>query len=219
MCGVFGFVSRKGHRPNLDILKRVAAVTMRRGPHAWGLAWIDGKGRLKMYKQAGRIGDHLNLLSMAADARFLIGHCRWATMGDPENNLNNHPHPSDGGWIVHNGQIHDYAEAVRRHGLHPVTECDSEILGQFIEEADGTLLDRCVEAARSVQKAPLVLLGLWNRPARLVAVRQGNPLHIGTLAEGYYLASLAEGLPGDVECVPDEHAIEFTNRGVRHAAF
>jgi glucosamine 6-phosphate synthetase-like amidotransferase/phosphosugar isomerase protein len=183
------------------------------------MAWIDSRRHLKMYKQTGRIVGHLNLLSMAADARYLIGHCRWATMGDPGNNLNNHPHPSDGGWIVHNGQIHDYAEAVRLHALHPVTECDSEILGQFIEQADGPLLDRCVEAVLSVEKAPLVLLGLWNRPARLVAVRQGNPLHVGATADGCYLASLAEGLPGDVESLPDESAIEFTNRGKRHATF
>jgi glucosamine 6-phosphate synthetase-like amidotransferase/phosphosugar isomerase protein len=219
MCGVFGFVSRKGHRPSLEILKRVAAVTARRGPHAWGMAWIDGRGHLKMYKQTGRLADHLNLLSMAADARCLVGHCRWATQGDPANNLNNHPHPADGGWVVHNGQIRDYDEAVLRNALHPVTECDSEILGQFIEQAVGPLLERCVEAALSVQKAPLVLLGLWNRPARLVAVRQGNPLHVGTTAHGYYLGSLAEGLPGKVECVPDDSAIEFTKGGRRRATF
>src|SRR5947208_1937574 len=125
MCGVFGFMSREGGRVNLQALARVAEVTQRRGPHAFGFAWIDRRGRLKCYKQTGRITDHLGLLAMAADARMLIGHCRWAT--------------------------------------------------------------------------------------------QGNPLHLGATAQGFYLASLADGLPGKVEAVEDGTASLFTSRGVCHA--
>jgi hypothetical protein len=51
-----------------------------------------------------------------------------------------------------------------------------------------------------------------------VAVRQGNPLHLGTTKEAYYLASLEEGLPGKVKEVKDETAIEFGEEVV-HAAF
>jgi glucosamine 6-phosphate synthetase-like amidotransferase/phosphosugar isomerase protein len=200
-------------------LKRIAAITMRRGPHAWGMAWVDAHGRLKVYKQTGRIVDALGLLALAADARLLIGHCRFATQGDPSQVANNHPHPADGGWIVHNGMIRDYAEAVAVHGPHPVTACDSEILCQLIEEASGPLLERCVEAVLGVERAPLVLLGIWNRPMRLVAARQGNPLHIGRTAHGLYLASLADGLPGEVVAVRDDTAVEFTTRGAHHATF
>ena len=64
-------------------LEAIARVTMRRGPHAFGFAWIDSRGRLKMFKKTGRIVDHLSLLAMAQDAQFLIGHCRYATHGDP----------------------------------------------------------------------------------------------------------------------------------------
>ena len=105
MCGVFGFVSRNQGRVDLQVLRRVAQATERRGPHAFGFAWIDRRGRLKCYKQTGRVGDHLGLLGMAADARMLIGHCRFATQGSPADNINNHPHPADGGWLVHNGQV------------------------------------------------------------------------------------------------------------------
>jgi hypothetical protein len=61
-------------------------------------------------------------------------------------------------------------------------------------------------------------LGLWARPDRLVAVRRGNPLHWGKAAEGFYLASLAEGLPGHPRPVADGSACLFTRKGVRHAA-
>jgi glutamine phosphoribosylpyrophosphate amidotransferase len=76
MCGVFGFVSRDGGAVNLKTLARVAEATERRGPHAFGFAWIDRRGRLKCCRQTGRITDHLGLLTLAADARMLVGHCR-----------------------------------------------------------------------------------------------------------------------------------------------
>jgi glucosamine 6-phosphate synthetase-like amidotransferase/phosphosugar isomerase protein len=229
MCGVFGFVSRDGGKVNLELLGRVAEVTERRGPHAFGFAWIDRKGRMKCFKQSGRISDHLGLLLMAADARMLVGHCRWATQGSPEHNINNHPHPCDGGWIVHNGQIRAYEQLVNLFDLYPVSACDSEVLGLLIEQGTGNVLDRCRSAVRAASPGqdertlfgydqPLVLLGLWARPDRLVAVRRGNPLHYSQADQGYYLASLADGLPGKVQAVPDGTACLFTRKGVDHAA-
>jgi glucosamine 6-phosphate synthetase-like amidotransferase/phosphosugar isomerase protein len=227
MCGVFGFVSRGG-KVNLETLGRIAEVTERRGPHAFGFAWIDRRGRLKCYKQTGRVSDHLGLLTMAADARMLIGHCRFATQGNPANNINNHPHPADSGWIVHNGQIHDYIKLVNTHDLYPVSACDSEVLGLLVEQAKGNVLDRCRIAVQTAcadeeagtlfdRSSPLVLLGLWPRPDRLVAVRRGNPLHYGKTEQGFYLASLATGLPGEVFAVKDNTARMFTRTEVYHA--
>jgi glucosamine 6-phosphate synthetase-like amidotransferase/phosphosugar isomerase protein len=217
MCGVFGFVSYDGKGPAVGQLQRIAAVTMSRGPHAFGFAWLDGRGRLHSFKQSGRIVDSIGLLALAADARMLIGHCRFATHGDPANNLNNHPHPADGGWIVHNGVIRNYERIVQRNDFFPVSECDSEVLGLLIEEAEGTLAERCAAAVGEAGDGPLALLGLWSRPGRLVAMRSGNPLHVGEVKDGtrYYLGSLAGGLPGKVRQVPDGTGLEFTPRQVR----
>jgi glucosamine 6-phosphate synthetase-like amidotransferase/phosphosugar isomerase protein len=228
MCGVFGFVSRDCGNLNVELLARIAAVTERRGPHAFGFAWIDRRGRLKCYKQTGRITDHLGLLLLAADARMVIGHCRFATQGDPGDNINNHPHPADGGWIVHNGQVRHYRELVDVFDLYPVSRCDSEVLGLLIEQGKGSVLDRCRAAVQTATPPeepgslfgapqPLVLLGLWPRPDRLVAIRHGNPLHLGTTAQGYYLASLPDCLPGKVVAVEDRTASLFTRKEVQHA--
>jgi glucosamine 6-phosphate synthetase-like amidotransferase/phosphosugar isomerase protein len=228
MCGVFGFVSRNGGTVNLEVLGRVAEVTERRGPHAFGFAWIDRRGRLKCYKQTGRVSDHLGLLGLAADARMLIGHCRFATQGSPEDNINNHPHPADGGWLVHNGQIPGYRRLVDAFDLYPVSACDSEVLGLLVEQGEGNVLDRCRAAVRAVSPEreagtlfavpqPLVLLGLWPRPDRLVAVRRGNPLHYAKTEQGFYLASLADGLPGQPCAVKDGTACLFTRKEVQHA--
>jgi glucosamine 6-phosphate synthetase-like amidotransferase/phosphosugar isomerase protein len=143
MCGVFGFVAKDDEKTiDLPTLKRIAVDTESRGPHAWGMAWIDSRGRLNCFKQTGRVSQALGLLAMARDARALIGHCRFATQGDPANNLNNHPFAADGGWIVHNGIIRGYEQLVADFDLHPVTECDSEALALLIEKLDGSLLER-----------------------------------------------------------------------------
>ena len=207
MCGVFGFVAKEREPVNLRILSRVARETMQRGPHAWGLAWLDKKGRLHMFKQEGRIVDSLGLLSMAKDATMLIGHCRYATHGDPSDNSNNHPHPAEDGWIVHNGVISHYRRIIREYDLEPVTECDSEVLGLLIDSLPGPVTRRCAEAAQIAAGGPLVMLGLW--PDRLVAIRDGGqPLHLGETRDGYYLGSLPNQLPGDVRPVEDE-LLEF----------
>src|SRR5262249_29288752 len=151
-----------------------------------------------------------------------------ATQGDPADNINNHPHPTDGGWIVHNGQVRNYRQLVDAFDLAPVSACDSEVLGLLIEQGAGSVFDRCRDAVDLVEdredegtlfawQQPLVLLGLWPRPDRLVAIRRGNPLHRAEAAEGYYLASLPDGLPGTVRALPDNAGCLFTRKGVRHA--
>jgi glucosamine 6-phosphate synthetase-like amidotransferase/phosphosugar isomerase protein len=218
ICGIFGYIADGDGKADLERLRRIARETMRRGPHAFGFAWVDGKGHLRMYKQAGRIVDALGLLAMARDARMLIGHCRWATHGTPDNNLNNHPHPVDGGWLVHNGVIPDYEGIVRDFRFRPVTRCDSELFGLLVERREGTLLRRMIDASGLAGEKPLTLAGIWNRPGRLVLVRRGNPLCLGTAAEGSYFASLPGGLPDGAEEMPDESAIEFTKGKMRAVA-
>jgi glucosamine--fructose-6-phosphate aminotransferase (isomerizing) len=216
MCGVFGFVSKAGKPVSLKTLRDVARVTQRRGPHAWGMAWLDGLGRMHMYKQTGKVVDALPLLAMAHDARLLIGHCRWATHGDPANNLNNHPHPADGGWFVHNGVVSGHEGLALQYDLHPVTECDSEVLGLLIAQGTGRMIDRVARAVRLSRSRPLAVLGLW-KPGNLVFARRGNPLHRGDATEGTYLASLPDGLPGKVKSVPDDEVFEYTLEGFANA--
>lgn len=211
MCGVFGFVSYDGKGPDLKRLAGIAAVTEERGPHAFGFAWLDWSGRLNMFKRTGRITDHLAMLGLLANARLVVGHCRWATHGTPANNLNNHPHPADGGWIVHNGVIRGHERIAEVNDLHPHTDCDSEVLGLLIGSGEGNYRARCAEAAKAAGASPFVMLGLWSRPARLVAVRAGNPLSVGECKGGkrFYLGSYARELPHPRQ-VPDGSGVEWT---------
>lgn len=210
MCGIFGFISNNGNGPSLRQLERVALATESRGPHAFGMAWIDSRGRLKMFKQSGSISDHRGILELALDARMLVGHCRYATHGNPNDNTNNHPHPCDGGWLVHNGVIGRHRQIAAEYGLAPIGQCDSEVLALLIEELDGSLLERSIRAAQIAAGRPLAMMALWRSPKRLVAVRAGNPLHVAESPDATWLASLRNGLPAGAYSLRDETALSLT---------
>jgi len=188
MCAIIGFISRRNRPANLGLIKAMVEANIARGPHAFGFAWVDGAGTLRCYKQTGRLTDHLALLALVRDARTMIAHVRWATHGDPRENANNHPHPCDGGWMVHNGVVENYEHLVRRHRLWLTSECDSESIALLIEDARvGTRLGKVASAVRRTE-GRLAMLGLWRQS--LVAVRRGNPLSQMTRDEGLYLATL-----------------------------
>lgn len=209
MCGIFGYVAKGNQKVDLAALRKIAAVTMSRGPHAWGLAWVDGAGKMRTYKQQGRIVDALGLLAMAKDARLLIGHCRYATHGDPANNLNNHPHDGGDSWVVHNGVIGHYLDIADRHDLRMHTECDSEVLGLMLQKFRGKPMARAARACREAMGwGPFATMMLW--PDRLIAARaNGQPLNVGETRDAYYLASLAYGLPGWVKPFKEGEIVEY----------
>ena len=209
MCGIFGYVAKKDEPVSMSILRQIAATTMLRGPHAWGLAWVGANGKLKTYKQTGRIVDAIGLLSMAKDARLLIGHCRWATHGSPADNTNNHPHDGGDSWVVHNGVISHYESLVRKHSLRRHTECDSEVLGLMLQKFKGKPMKRAAETAREAMgDNPFAMMALW--PDRLIVSKaNGQPLHIGETRSAYYLASLRANLPGRVSEFPEAEIVEY----------
>jgi len=197
MCGVFGFVAEGDGRVDAKRLRAIAQETQRRGPHAFGFAWIGSDGRMRCYKQTGRIGDHLGLLRMVADARMIVGHTRYATQGDPADNMNNHPHAADGGWIVHNGMIPAWEQLVGAYDLHLTSDCDSETIARlFEEEAGENRIGRMATTVARIGSTPAVVLGLFRRPDEVLIARRGNPLRMGKAGEGIYFGSLAGGLPG-----------------------
>ena len=111
---------------------------------------------------------NLGDLDACRGAAVVIGHCRWATHGAPEDNRNNHPHPAGRGWFVHNGVVRNHASLIHQFRLAPQTQCDSEVLGLLIARFPGALGLRAARAAE-VAEGPLAMLGLWRKPARLLS--------------------------------------------------
>lgn len=217
MCGVFGFITKRGRGPDLDRLRRIAAETESRGRHAFGLAWIGPDGKLHTYKRPGAATDDLEDLDRLRGAPAVIGHCRWATHGSPLDNRNNHPHRAGRGWLVHNGVVFNYAELAARYGLTLRTRCDSEVLALLLARVPGSIAER---GKRVVQLAegPLAMLGLWSNPARLLLIRRGKPLFVGETRGGFYFGSLPGELPGRPQLVQEEvaHVIVLQNGKSSH---
>lgn len=215
MCGVFGFVAKEDGRMNLRLIQQIALDTERRGPHAFGFAWVDREGRLRHFKKEGRISDSLGLLSLAADARVLIGHCRWATQGNPEDNNNNHPFACDGGFLIHNGQVKNYDALLEEQDIWPTTDCDSEVIARLIEQENGNHLTRCIKAVNFVEKGDLAIAAIWGRPPRVAIVRRGKPLWQGHTKKGsLYFASRAFALPGKATMMEDYTAQMWAPAGL-----
>lgn len=216
MCGVFGFITHEDHGPDVHRLRRLAAITQSRGEDAFGLAWIDREGRMHTFKRPGPATDHLEALDACRHARAVIGHCRYATHGSPADNRNNHPHAAGRGFIVHNGVVHNAQDLLRRHGLRPTSQCDSEVLALLIARAGGQIVRRAARAANDAL-GEMAILGLWTNPVRLLICRRGKPLHYGLAPEGYYFASLEQGLPDEARAVADRSARVIACAGGRLA--
>jgi glucosamine--fructose-6-phosphate aminotransferase (isomerizing) len=202
MCGLFGWMTKNESGPDLGRLRRIAIETQSRGNHAFGLAWLGADGRIRTFKRPGPATANLGDLDRVRDALIVVGHCRWATHGDPRDNRTNHPHRAGRGMICHNGVVANHVSLIRRSHLAPETECDSEVLGLLIARFSGPLVQRAARAAEATD-GKLAILGVWRKPARLLIVRRGNPLCVGETKDGLYFGSLSGELPGHVRSIPD----------------
>ena len=91
MCGIVGYIGTKQAYPILvNGLKRLEY----RGYDSAGVAMINDKGDLNVYKTKGKVAD---LEAFCSDNYITgmvgIAHTRWATHGEPSS-VNAHPHYS-----------------------------------------------------------------------------------------------------------------------------
>jgi predicted glutamine amidotransferase len=191
MCGLFGFVAA-GSSADPHLLEQLGHLAARRGPHAWGMAWIDRPG--------GGIERHAEITRYRGgpivrgviDATAVIGHCRMATSGSWERRENVQPLRYGAGAVAHNGVVRDLGPYL---GL---VDVDSEAL---IRAADAEGLDRALELATEGNHAILFLF-----PERVVAFRRGLPLHVRSDSKGVYFCSWRfEGS----EPLSEGHAVTF----------
>jgi len=193
MCGIMAYIGNQEALPIiLNGLKRLEY----RGYDSAGVAILNDK--LKISKKKGRVIDlEDNLEKKDLHGSIGIGHTRWATHGEP-NDQNAHPHISGNGRIVlvHNGIIENYntiRKELSRSGHQFQSETDSEVLVHFIESIqvqNKCSLEKATRIALSnvVGAYAIVLLSL-DEPDRIVAARKSSPLVIGVGKDAYFVAS------------------------------
>ncbi|HZT88088.1 MAG TPA: amidophosphoribosyltransferase [Stellaceae bacterium] len=193
-CGVFGVF---GHPDAAALTALGLHALQHRGQEAAGIVSYDGE-QFSAHRGTGLVGDNFGSPDVIARLRgsAAIGHVRYATTGEVA--LRNvQPLFADfefGGLaICHNGNLtNSYQlrrQLVRRGSLFQSTS-DTEVIVHLIATSlKATVVDRLVDALRSVQGAySLVALS----QDEVIGVRDPlgvRPLVLGRLAEAWILAS------------------------------
>ena len=215
MCGIVGYVGRKGAEPILvEGLRRLEY----RGYDSSGLATLTGS-RLHLRKQAGRIHDLVRRLrDQPAPGCVGISHTRWATHG-PASDRNAHPHLGGDGLVavVHNGVIENYTVLKRQmesEGVDFHSDTDTEVVAQLIahhlrqtetEVGGSASVSDFIDA---VSKALALLKGTYGLavlsplfPDVVIGARLGSPLVLGIGVKENFLASDPGALIGNADRV------------------
>ncbi|GAA6528089.1 MAG: glutamine--fructose-6-phosphate transaminase (isomerizing) [Prevotella sp.] len=185
MCGIVGYLGKRQAYPILiKGLKRLEY----RGYDSAGVALINPKGALNVYKTKGKVSD-LETLCQDKDTSGCIGiaHTRWATHGEPST-VNAHPQLSESKnlAIIHNGIIENYAEIKNNllaKGMHFTSDTDTEVLINLIEYIQITkkidLLTAVQIALRQVIGAYAIAIVDKHCPDQIIAARKASPLVVG----------------------------------------
>ena len=197
MCGIVGYIGPREAYPILiEGLKRLEY----RGYDSAGVALINNKDELNVYKEKGKVSN-LEAIASQRDTTGHIGiaHTRWATHGEPSA-VNAHPHVSQSGRLalVHNGIIENYAslkEYLKGKGFTFKSSTDTEVLVQLIEfmqsEYGKDLEGAVVMALRRVVGAYAIAVIDRDCPDKIVVARKSSPVVIG-IGEGdkeFFIAS------------------------------
>lgn len=107
-------------------------------------------------------------------ARTIILHTRFASVGSPRENKNNHPMFKGRVALVHNGGINNHAELFKEMKLDRAADTDSDILRAILDEEGFTkkairTLNRCNGPAAIAALHP-------DMPKHLLLGRSGSPL-------------------------------------------
>lgn len=210
MCGIVGYIGYKDAFPFLiQGLKRLEY----RGYDSAGVALINAKGELNIYKEKGKV---INLEDKAKDRDTSgcigIAHTRWATHGEPSA-VNAHPHVSQSGnlALIHNGIIENYESLktlLTKEGYTFKSSTDTEVLVQLIEymqkKYDKSLENATIMALRMVVGAYAIAVIDRTCPDKIVVARKSSPLVIGIGEDHKEMFIASDALP----------MIEFTKQMV-----
>lgn len=184
MCGIVAYI---GPNQAYDFLIKGLKRLEYRGYDSAGIALIENN-EIKVHKEHGKVQDLVdNLKGKNISGNIGIGHTRWATHGEP-NQQNAHPHLSCSGnlAVIHNGIIENYAtlkEVLIKNGHIFKSDTDTEVLVNLIEEIktneNCSLFEAVRLALNEVIGAYAIVILSNSDPDTIIAARKGSPLVVG----------------------------------------
>jgi glutamine---fructose-6-phosphate transaminase (isomerizing) len=192
MCGIVGYIGKNEALPILmDGLKRLEY----RGYDSAGFS-IECGEKIITERAVGKVVELENKINGHKISGCVgIAHTRWATHGKPSER-NAHPHCDCGKniFLVHNGIIENYKELkvdLEKLGHKFSSETDTEILAHLIEE-----YSKQVPWEEAVWRTLAHVQGTYglavikaNEPGKMIVARNGSPLVLGILDDGFIVAS------------------------------
>ncbi len=194
MCGIVGYIGNK-NASNI-ILKGLKRLEYR-GYDSAGISTIESnalftskcKGKIEDLEKLPKIDKHHNSIG--------IGHTRWATHGEPnENNAHPHHDSKKNFSLIHNGIIENHysiKEYLIREGIEFESDTDTEVLVQFIgflyEKEKLDFYQTVKLALQEVKGTYGIVIMSKDDPDKLIAAKNGSPLLMGISADEKFLAS------------------------------
>ena len=178
MCSLVGYIIAKGNLSAAEKTKLIRCLLTEgdtRGGHASGVAYWKG-GTAYTFK-APCLGSKLNP-DISGDTKCVMGHTRYATVGDCEQNDNNHPFWSKMGYhLAHNGCLYREKQVREKYNLnmHPAVQTDSYLFVQLIDKLGGANAENIKTAMEEITGSKCISIldesGLW-------LAKDDNPLEI-----------------------------------------
>lgn len=171
MCGIAG-IHRRTDAP-IPKLNRLASELLlaieNRGSHATGWLAVLDSGKVQMEKAPvpasrfvkGRKATNRN-------ARTVLLHTRYATVGAREDKRNAHPVASGNVAAIHNGTIYNHEELFQTFGLRRRTSVDSEVIPALIDKAGWDQAEHALALMRGGAATAIVDV---RRPKELLLAR------------------------------------------------
>lgn len=184
MCGIVGYI---GKRNSLSIIFDGLKRLEYRGYDSAGVAVINERNEMHYYKKAGKVKELENEFNgETLEGKIGIGHTRWATHGEPNDN-NAHPHfdMDKNITIVHNGIIENFKtlkKKLSQEGYTFSTDTDTEVLANLIEYyyKSKNNFEIAVRLALSeVEGTYGIACMCKSEPDKIIIARMGSPLMFG----------------------------------------
>lgn len=189
MCGIVGYV---GKQNAVHVLIEGLKALEYRGYDSAGVAFNQNK-KIKIIKVQGKI-NNLSEKVKEYSSNVGIGHTRWATHGVP-NEINAHPHCSNGATLVHNGILENYREIKEeliKKGYKFKSETDTEVGVALISD----LYFKNKNKLKTLSEANKILKGSYafgiifdDEPEIIYAMRNGSPLIVALGEKENFIAS------------------------------
>jgi glutamine---fructose-6-phosphate transaminase (isomerizing) len=192
MCGIIAY---NGNEQAFPIIMEGLKRLEYRGYDSAGIAISNGI--LNIVKKKGKVDNLSNAIKAEMRGTLGIGHTRWATHGEP-NDQNAHPHLSGDGkiLIVHNGIIENHEtlkKALIELGHKFESQTDTEVLVHLIEEykkrENLSIEDAVRLALQKVIGAYAIVVHSVDEPDILIGAKKSSPLVIGIGNGELFMAS------------------------------